>query len=97
MGNVKEINLEEIDIIPQNGCVLCRRVSGNVKVECGDLIYDKPQIPVYEILKTSKPTLEDLDVGSHIICNSSGTEVCCGEDSLWIFKPENIVAKIRQS
>ena len=60
-------------------------------------------MPEYEILKISEslslanpPKIVDLNVGDHIICNSTGTQIqASGDEPLWLFKLENIAAKLK--
>ena len=93
-----------VDIIPQNDYVLCKRVvADSSEVSKDGFIYQSLQMPEYEILKISESLslansskIVDLNVGDHIICSSSGTQVQAGNDEvLWLFKQENIAAKIK--
>lgn len=94
----------KLDILPQNGYVLCRRiVADSEEVQEGGLVYTTERLPVYEVLKISEPpSLVDiseqlnLKVGDKIICNSTGTQAQVSDDEvLWLFKQENIAAKIK--
>jgi hypothetical protein len=91
-------------IIPQNGCVLCKQVVANVEeVENRGLVYVSENVPIYEVLKISNPPslvgISDelnLKVGDLIVCNSIGTKVQVNDSEvLWLFKQENIAAKIK--
>lgn len=93
-------------IIPQNGCVLCKQVVANIEeVENGGLVYASENVPIYEVLKISNsPSLAEtsdelnLKVGDLIVCNSTGTKVQASDSGvLWLFKQENIAAKIKVS
>lgn len=93
-----------VDIIPQNDYVLCKRVvADSSEVSKNGFIYQSPQMPVYEILKMSESLslvnsskTMDLNVGDHIICNSTGTQIQASDDEpLWLFKLENIAAKLK--
>ena len=83
-------------IIPQNGYVLCRRIAGDsAEVQKNGFVCSVPQMPVYEVLKTSG-SQSQVRAGDHIICNSKGTQVQVDDESLWLFKQESIAAKLRE-
>lgn len=93
-----------IDIVPQNGYVLCKRLVGSeVESDHFGFVCKTKAIPIYEVLKISNPpSLTEissdlnLKIGDHIVCSSSGTQIQAGDDEvLWLFKQENIAAKIK--
>ena len=91
----KEIKLAAC-IIPQNSYVLCRRIADeSTEVQKNGFVCSVPQMPVYEVLKISG-SQSQVRVGDHIICNSKGTQVQVDDESLWLFKQENIAAKLRE-
>lgn len=94
----------KLDIFPQNGYVLCKRlVSESEDVIQNGIAFKSERMPVYEVLKISAPPsfvgISDqlnLKIGDQIICNSSGTQAQVSDDEvLWLFKQENIAAKIK--
>ena len=96
----------KFDILPQNGYVLCRRiVADSEEVQESGLVYTTERLPVYEVLKISASLSLggiseqlNLKAGDRIICNSTGTQVQVSDDEvLWLFKQENIAAKIKAS
>lgn len=86
---------DKLDIVPQNGHVLCKRIVDETEdADLGGIFCSKTNVPVYEVIKISNPpTLAEisdelkLKVGDRIVCNSTGTQVQNGEDEvLWLFK-----------
>jgi len=92
-----------IDIVPQNGHVLCKQISGDTEKVEDIFLYTEKRLPVYQVLKISNPPSlsgisDDLNlkVGDKIVCNSTGTKVQRSSDEvLYLFKQENIAAKIK--
>ena len=88
-------------IVPQNGYLLCKMVEGKTKQTTG-FVCEVESIPVYEILELSEPPslldigdgLLKLKVGDRIVCNSTGTLVQDGDETLYLFKLENVAAKV---
>ena len=96
-----DTNKKSMKIIPQNGHILCKMVEGKTKQTTG-FICGVESIPVYEILELSEPPslldigdgLLKLKVGDRIVCNSTGTLVQDGDETLYLFKLENVAAKV---
>ena len=72
------------------------------KKETSGFICEVESIPVYEILELSDPPsfseisdgLLKLKTGDRIVCNSLGTKVQDEDEVLYLFKLENIAAKV---
>ncbi len=76
-------------------------VEGKTKQTAG-FVCEVESVPVYQILELSKfmpePRADDgalsLEVGDMIVCNSTGTQVQDDDQDLYLFKFENVVAKV---
>ena len=81
--------------IPQNNYVLCRQTNETKHQTTGTIVYEKEELPVYEIIDISR-NLDDLrfNVGDCIICNSTGTKLNLKDNVQYLFNIENIVGKI---
>lgn len=72
------------------------------KKETSGFICEVESIPVYEILDLSDPPsfseigdgLLKLKTGDRIVCNSLGTKVQDEDEVLYLFKLENVAAKV---
>ena len=88
-------------IVPQNGYLLCKMVEGKTKQTTG-FVCEVESIPVYEILELSESPsllgigdgLLKLKIGDRIVCNSTGTLVQDRDETLYLFKFENVAAKV---
>lgn len=81
--------------IPQNNYVLCKQINETKHQTIGTIIYEKEEVPIYEIIDISR-NLDNLrfNIGDYIICNSTGTKVNLKNSTQYLFNIENIVGKI---
>lgn len=85
-------------ILPQNNYILCKQINQTKHEDStSKIIYEKEELPIYEIIDVMKN--EDLcfNIGDKIICNSTGTKVNLENTLLYLFNVENVVAKINEN
>lgn len=83
-------------LIPQNDCVLCTLETKMEKTTPSGFVYKSNDVPVYKVVSFG-PLFKNeigLNVGDMIRTNSSGTLAKAGDCEYYIFKEENIAAKI---
>lgn len=84
---------------PQNNYVLCKLIEKDKQQVNEGIVYDKPQVPVYEVvsIRQCQESLDDfrLSLGDKVICNSTGTKAILEDSEYYLFNIENIIGKIQ--
>lgn len=81
-------------LVAQNDNVVCRQINKTHETENSLIVYEKENLPIYEIVDVSCKLKDKYSVGDNIICNSTGTKVDVDNCILFIFKEENIAGKV---
>lgn len=80
--------------IPENNTVLCVKIADERETaESGGFEYVKEALPLYRIERSALSS-DEFKPGDVIAVDSTGTAVCDGERRYYIFKFDNIAAKI---
>lgn len=84
------------NIVPQNNTVLCIQVqSDRAKQNTNGFVYENAQLPIYKIVKLSQNFKnENFKENDMIVTNSTGTKLLSDGTEYFLFKEENIAAKI---
>jgi hypothetical protein len=85
-----------MEIIPENGTVLCEQVNKTrYRAEESGICYEKEEFPVYRILSVCDGE-KIWCVGDRIVCDSTGTRLSFSGKVQFLFKTDNIAGRIAE-
>lgn len=86
------------EFIPHNDVVLCKMLnSSQQQVQEGSIVYQKEDLPVYEILQLGElKNFSELKAGDKIVSNSIPTKIVDDSGTFYLIREEYIAGKISE-
>ena len=81
---------------PHNDVVFCKMLNKEKQqVAEGSIVYEKEDLPIYEILKLGElKNFKDLVVGDKIVSNSIPTKIVQNDQTYYLIREEYIAGKV---